>query len=157
MPSVKQSGSGRKKQWESPQIEDKQLRTAVMGGSTPSAKDVVKSANARGGKRHDMKGQQFADIGVLPDSDMVVNDERVGIHNHDYLVKKNIEFGVNAMFNSLPPGMDIEDQENCDIRKMPMKTIVSMGYPGDGWATEASNAKDTGRPGMTNYKGGKAT
>jgi hypothetical protein len=147
-----------KKQWESPQIEPKQLRTKVYGGRAPSKEDIVKSANARGGERHDMKGQSLADVGVLPDSDKLVNNELVGIKNHGYLVKKNLEFGPDVFYNSLPPGMDIEDQENCDIRAMEMKTVTSMGYPGDGWAdNEQGNAKDTGRPGMTNYKGGART
>ena len=149
---------GQKKQWESPQIEPKQLRTKVYGGNAASKEAIIKSANARGAVRHDMKGQSLADVGVLPDSDKMVGDERVGIHNHDYLVKKNLEFGPNALYNSLPPGMDIEDQECCDIRAMELKTVTSMGYPGDGWAdNEQGNEKDYGRPSMTNYKGGKAT
>jgi hypothetical protein len=151
-----QQGSG---QWESPQVEPKQLRTPVKGGKMPSQHDVIESANARGQMRHDMKGQQLADVGVLPDSDRIVNDERVGIHNHDYLVKKNLEFGVTANFNSLPPGMDIEDQENCDIRRMEMKAYEGgLGYPGDGWNDNPRGyEKDMGRPSMTNYRGGKAT
>ena len=142
-----------KKQWESPQVEPKQLRTKMYGGNAPSKEDIVKSANARGGQRHDMKGQRLADVGVLPDSAHMEGNEMVGIKDHDYLVKKNLEFGPSAMYNSLPPGMDIEDQENCDIRKMEMKTITAMGYPGDGW----TDGEDRGRPGMTNYTGGKAT
>lgn len=156
MPKVNQSGQ---KQWESPQIEAKQLRTPVSGGKSPTNADIVKSAHARGTQRHDMKGQQLADVGVLPDSDRMVHNERVGIHNHDYLVKKGIEFGPNALFNSLPPGMDIEDQENCDIRRMEMKAYRGgMGYPGDGWTdSESDGALDMGRPGMTNSGGGGST
>src|SRR5277367_2351637 len=105
MPKVNQKGE---KQWESPQITPQQTRTRVYGGEAPSNMDVVKSANARGTKRHDMKGQTLADVGVLPDSDRMVGDERVGIHNHDYLVKKNLEYGPEVHYNSLPPGMDIE-------------------------------------------------
>lgn len=154
MPMVK----GQKKQWESPQIEPKQLRTKVYGGKAPTKENIVKSANARGGMRHDMKGQELADIGVLPDSARMKGNEMVGIKNHDYLVKKNLEYGPSVMYNSLPPGMDIEDQENCDIRAMQMKTVTSMGYPGDGWAdNEMSSERDYGRPSKTNDKGGANT
>lgn len=154
MPMVK----GQKKQWESPQVEPKQLRTKVTGGKMASKEDIVKSANARGGERHDMKGQELADVGVLPDSARMKGNEMVGIKNHDYLVKKNLEFGPNAFYNTLPPGMDIEDQENCDIRTMQMKTIISMGYPGDGWAdNEMGGERDYGRPSKTNDHGGKRT
>jgi hypothetical protein len=155
MPMANQKGS---KQWESPQIEPKQLRTPVYGGKAPSKENIIKSANARGGQRHDMKGQALADVGVLPDSARMKGNEMVGIKNHDYLVKKKLEYGPDVFYNSLPPGMDIEDQEICDIRRMEMKTITSMGYPGDGWAdNEQGGERDYGRPGMTNYGGGKST
>lgn len=150
MPMLNQKESG---QWESPQIESKQLRTPVYGGKSPSKENIQKSANARGGMRHDMKGQRLADVGVLPDSATMAGNEMVGIKNHDYLVKKNLEFGPNVHYNSLPPGMDIEDQENCDIRRMELKTVTDMGYPGDGW----SDGADRGRPDKTNYSGGKRT
>jgi hypothetical protein len=156
MPKVNQKGNT---QWESPQITPQQTATKVKGGAMPSNMDIVDSANARGTKRHDMKGQQLADVGVLPDSDRIVGDERVGIHNHDYLVKKNLEFGPEIHYNSLPPGMDIEDQENCDIRKMEMKAYKGgLGYSGDGWtASDQDSTLDMGRPSMTNYTGGKGT
>lgn len=156
MPKLNQKGS---KQWESPQIEPKQVRTRVYGGDAPTNADIVKSANARGGQRHDMKGQSLADVGVLPDSDKIVGDERVGIHNHGYLMKKNLEYGPEVHYNSLPPGMDIEDQEVCDIRAMQMKAYTGgLGYVGDGWTdSESDGAKDMGRPGMTNYSGGAKT
>lgn len=154
MPKVNQKGS---KQWESPQITPDQLATPVSGGEAPSNMDIVKSANARGGMRHDMKGQGLADVGVLPDSDRMVGNERVGIHNHDYLVKKNLEYGADVHYNSLPPGMDIEDQENVDIRQMEMKAYKGgLGYPGDGWTkSDQDSTLDMGRPGETNYMGGK--
>lgn len=149
MAKVNQKGTA---QWESPQVVPKQLATEAMGGVAPSKEAVVRSANERGGKRHDMKGEAFADIGVLPDSAHMVGNEMVGVRDSGYLVKKNLEFGVSAFYNTLPPGMDIEDQENCDIRRMEMKTVTAMGYPGDGW----SDGEDRGRPSMTNYnQGGK--
>lgn len=116
-----------------PQTARSGMATPKRGGAMPSAKDVVASANARGGKRHEMKSEQYADEKVLPTSARMARNEMVGIKDSDYLVKKDIPYGVTAMFNSLPPGMDIEDQENADIRKMPFKTVTAMGYPGDGW------------------------
>lgn len=143
MAGIKQKGV-----YESPQAQKDGLGTKVYGGAAPSKEAIVKSANARGGKRHDMKGgNRYADVGVLPDSAKVVGDERVGICNEGYLTKKGlVEGGANVMLHSLPPGMNIEDQENADIRKMPMKTVTAMGYPGDGWTDGA----DYGRPGETN-------
>jgi hypothetical protein len=143
MAGMKQHGT-----YESPQAQKDGLGTKVYGGAAPSKESIVKSANARGGKRHDMKGgNRYADVGVLPDSAKVVGDERVGICNHDYLTKKGlVEGGANVMLHSLPPGMNIEDQENADIRKMPMKTVTAMGYPGDGW----TDGEDRGRPSETN-------
>jgi hypothetical protein len=108
------------------------MSTSKYGGATPSSKDVVKSANARGGKRHELNGNQYADEAVLPNSGGESLD-KAGIKNTGYLVKKGTPFGVNAFLNSLPPGMDIEDQELTDQRKMEMKTVTALGYPGDGW------------------------
>lgn len=151
----------RKDQWESPQQTPDQLSTPMLGGSTPSKEDVVRSANARAQKRHDMKGQKYADVGVLPDSDEMVNNELVGVKDHGYLVKKNTPWGVTAFFNTLPPGEDIEDQEMCDIREMEMRVYErGLGYPGDGWVTKPKGAAqipgkmDTGRADKTNYGGG---
>jgi hypothetical protein len=129
----------------------------------PDKKDVIRSVNARAQKRHEMKNQHLADEEVLPDSSEVVGDERVGIRDSGYLVKKNLEFGVNAFYLSLPPGMDIEDQENADIREMQLVVYdTGLGYPGDGWTprrgtgNQMPRVKDVGRPGETNYMG-KAT
>jgi hypothetical protein len=53
--------------------------------------------------------------------------------NSGYIVKKGTPYGEAAKFNFLPPGMDINDQENRDIRDMPLKKITAESYPGDGW------------------------
>jgi hypothetical protein len=107
-----------------------------------------------------VKNTDLADVDVLPDSSELINDERVGIKNNGYLVKKNLEFGVNAFYNSLPPGMDIEDQEVCDIREMDMVSYEGgLGYPGDGWTprrgpmNQMPRKVDRGRPAETNYIG----
>ena len=49
-----------------------------------------------------------------------------------WLTKKGTAFGEMAMFNQLPPGMDIDDQVYADIRQMPLKMVTEIGYPGDG-------------------------
>jgi hypothetical protein len=147
------------KQWETPQIEPDQLSTEVKGGMAPDKRDIVESVNARAQKRHEMKKQPLADMEVLPDSSELIGDERVGIRDWGYLAKKNTPYGVNAFFNSLPPGMDIEDQEICDIRQMTLRTYDGgMGYPGDGWSMRTRGSqmpmkKDVGRPETTNYVG----
>ena len=106
---------------------------AAKNAGQKSAKDVVASANARGAMRHEMKGSSLADVDVLPSSGGE-SLEKSGIKDSGYLVKKGLEFGVTAFYNSLPPGMDIEDQENTDIRKQEMKNYSGgMSYPGDGW------------------------
>jgi hypothetical protein len=149
----------RNKQYESPQVTPDQLATTSFGGDAPTHVDIIKSANARGQKRHEMKSQSVADLEVLPDSAEMVGNERVGIEDRGYIVKKGLEFGVNAMYQSLPPGMDIEDQENCDIRQEDMVVYSGgLGFPGDGWTRKQSGrAKDTGRAGMTNYVGKKSS
>lgn len=73
------------------------------------------------------------DEGVLPSSGGEVLD-KAGIKNTGYLTKKGTPSGLDARFNYLPPGMDIEDQRNADIRGQ--KQINYEGgitYPGDGW------------------------
>lgn len=120
------------KMYESPQVTSDRMSTPKLGGNSPSKESIVKSANARGGKRHEVSGDKYADTNVLPSSGGGSLD-KAGIHNDGYLVKKGTPHGVNAMFNSLPPGMDIEDQELTDQRTMELKTVTNLGYPGDGW------------------------
>jgi hypothetical protein len=121
------------KMYESPQAAADGLSTPKFGGESPSKADIVKSANARGGKRHEMKGDKYADLNVLPKSGGESVD-KTGINDTGYLVKKDTPWGVNAFFNTLPPGSDIEDQETADIRTENMKTWSGgLGFPGDGW------------------------
>ena len=143
-------------QYETPQIAPDQMGTQIYGGMAPSKEDVVRSANARGSKRHEMKGEDVADVNVLPDSSMMAGNEMVGIKDSGYIVKKGLEFGVNAFYNSLPPGMDIEDQELTDQREMQMVVYEGgVSFPGDGWTqrqlgSQMPRALDMGRPAMTN-------
>ena len=158
MPKLTQEKQG---MWETPQIVPDQLATEMYGGEAPTHVDVIKSANARAQKRHEMKKQALADLEVLPDSSELAGNEMVGVCNAGYITKKNLEYGVNSMTLSLPPGTDVEDQENADIRQMQM-VVFDQGtsYPGDGWVTRPRGSqmprkKDLGRPQETNYMGSK--
>ena len=123
MAKLTQSGPSN---WETPQITPDQSATEFFGGMAPSKDDIIRSANARSMRRHEVKQQHLADMDVLPDSAELMGNEMVGIRDTGYIAKKNLEFGVNAMYNSLPPGMDIEDQEYCDIRRMQVVDVT--GY-----------------------------
>jgi hypothetical protein len=145
--------------YETPQITPDQLATETYGGEAPTHVDIIRSANARAQKRHEMKNQKLADLEVLPDSAEVAGNEMVGVRNSGYITKKGLEFGVNAMTFSLPPGMDIEDQEISDIRREELVVYErGMSYPGDGWVPRTRGAQmtrknDVGRPEKTNYMG----
>ena len=158
MPKVNQQGT---KMYETPQVTSQNISTKIYGGDAPNMEDIIKSANARAQTRHEMKSTTVADVDNLPDSSRLVRNEMVGVKQNGYLVKKNLEFGVNAFYNSLPPGMDIEDKEITDIREMRMVTFEGgLGFPGDGWTDRADGQQmpdtlDMGRPEMTN-KIGKA-
>ena len=119
--------------YESPQTAKDGLSTGEFGGKAPDAKAIIKSANARAGKRHDMKGgDAYADENVLPKSGGASLDKD-GIDDSGYLTKKGLAYGNSAFYNTLPPGMDIEDQENIDSRKMELKTFKGgLSYPDDG-------------------------
>lgn len=131
MAKLNQSG---RTMYETPQAVSGNSATEFFGGMAPTKDDIIKSANARAQKRHEMKSQNVADESVLPDSARMTGNEMVGIKDEGYIVKKDLEFGANAMYNSLPPGMDIEDQETSDIRKQKLKTYSGgLGYPDDGW------------------------
>jgi hypothetical protein len=119
-----------------PQVGTKEHSTKTYGGEAPTKDDVIKSANARGGKRHEVKGDDLADMNQLSDTGKMAGNEMVGVKNNGYLTKKDLPYGVEVFYNTLPPGSDIEDQEIADIREMKMKTITPLGYPGDGFGGE---------------------
>jgi hypothetical protein len=160
MPKVNQKNRA---SYETPQTTPNQLSTPMFGGTAPSKDDVIRSAHARGGMRHEMKNSELADIDVIPDSAEMLGNEMVGVRNNGYLVKKGLEFGVNAFYNTLGPGMDIEDQENADIRAMDMVVYEGgISFPGDGWTHRSlggqmPRTKDMGRPAMTNKNGSAKT
>lgn len=127
MPKLSKKG-----QYESAQAAPDEMSTPYYGGTAPNKEDIIKSANARGTQRHEVKGDELADENVLPSSGGETLDV-AGIKDSGYLTKKGLPFGPAVFYNTLPPGMDIEDQELIDVRVMPMKTITDLGYPGDGW------------------------
>lgn len=92
--------------------------TTPMGGKEAFADPMPRPAHNIGGMQS-LKN----DIG-----------EKSGFQTNfsDYIDKKGTPYGEAAKFNMMPPGMDISNQENSDIREMPLKQIIDLGYPGDG-------------------------
>lgn len=75
--------------------------------------------------------------------------EKAGFQTGGYIVKKGTPVTMGAtigyIFNRMPPGMNIENQDCADIRAEPMKEIVNTrGYPGDGWSGATANPEDVG-------------
>ena len=71
---------------------------------------------------------------VLPSSEKMAGNEMVGVKDSGYIDKKGTPSGLDARFNMLPPGMEIEDQKNADIREQRLSTYKGgISYPGDGW------------------------
>jgi len=127
------TSSAKNSDFESNQDNLKTHVTPTYGGKAPSHNDIIKSVNARSKMRHETGGDKYADVNVLPQSggEML---EKAGVNNNGYLVKKGTPYGAEVFFNSLPPGMDITDQEMADIREETMKTWSGgLSYPGDGW------------------------
>lgn len=59
--------------------------------------------------------------------------EKSGFQTTGYINKKGTPYGEGVMFNKMPPGMDIGNQDVVDIRDMPMKRLTDESFPGDGW------------------------
>lgn len=119
--------------YESPQANPDGLSTGEFGGKSPGAKEVIKSANARGSKRHAMVSPSDNEADSLFGRSGGSAVEKDGIDNSSYITKKGLAYGANAFYNSLPPGMDIEDQETADIRKMTQYDYNGgCSYPKDG-------------------------
>lgn len=68
--------------------------------------------------------------------------EKSGFQTDGYIDKKGTTYGESAKFNMLPPGMDITNQENCDIRNMPFMKLIDTSYPGDGWEPAPRDIKE---------------
>lgn len=119
------------KMYASPQAARDGMATP-MGADTEAG--VSKAANSRSSKRHAVKSPSNNEADSLfPGAGSGEVLDKAGVNNAGYIVKKNTPYGVGAMFNTLPPGMDIEDQEIADIREEPYKQVTNKSYPGDGW------------------------
>lgn len=70
----------------------------------------------------------------ISDMQSMQNDigEASGFQTSGYLNKKGTSYGEGAKLNQMPPGMDISNQDNADIRSMELKKITPSGYEGDG-------------------------
>jgi hypothetical protein len=65
--------------------------------------------------------------------------EKSGFITDGYLDKGDTPYGEEAKFNYMPPGMDIDNQVMAEIHEMPMRTVVDVSYPDDGWAPKPRN------------------
>lgn len=81
-----------------------------------------------------MKKPTNSGIDSLGEMNSVRNDigEKSGFQTSGYINKKGTPYGEGVMFNKMPPGMDIGNQDICDINNMPMKKLTDLDYPGDG-------------------------
>lgn len=88
--------------------------------------------------------------------------EKAGFQTSGYINKKGTPYAMGAeigyIFNRMPPGQEIEDQDTKDIRAQPYKELVSAsGYPGDGWSGSSGSLSDIGpniEPGGTAKEAG---
>lgn len=119
--------------YESPQTAKDGLSTGEFGGKSPGAREVIKSANARSTMRHAVKSPSDNEADSLFPASGGASVDKDGINNHDYITKKGLHYGVQAFYNTLPPGQDIDDQENIDVRRMEMRTYQGgVSFPTDG-------------------------
>ena len=77
--------------------------------------------------------------------DGLYNDigEMSGFITDGYLDKSHTPYGEAAKFNFLPPGMDIDNQQNAEINQMAMHSYMGgESYPGDGWMPKPRDVKE---------------
>jgi len=80
-------------------------------------------------------GKQYPQLGEVTymNSETEENLDNPGFTaNGSHLFKHGLPYGERALFNYLPPGMDITRQANAVINEMPLKLVTEMQYPGDG-------------------------
>ena len=80
--------------------------------------------------------------------------DKAGLQTTGYIDKKGTPVTMGAqigyIFNRLPPGMNIMNQDVCDIRDEPMKELVSTaGYPGDGWTGSGGGSAQSPEPNVS--------
>lgn len=127
MPKAKSGG------YESKQTAGDGLSTGEFGGKSPGAREVIKSANARSTQRHAVKSISDSEADSLFPASGGATLDKDGVDNSNYITKKGLQYGVQAFYNTLPPGPDIDDQENIDVRRMEMRTYQGgVSFPTDG-------------------------
>ncbi|MDB5975153.1 MAG: hypothetical protein JWR07_1913 [Nevskia sp.] len=113
----------------------------------PAGKSAAYTGQMRGNAQRDKFGDP---LGAVPPGIKGMNSTHNDIGEQSgfdgdtssYIVKKGTPYGEAAKFNFLPPGMDISNQENVDIRGMELKTITEFGYPGDGWEPKPRDVEE---------------
>ena len=87
--------------------------------------------------------------------------DKAGFQTGGYITKKGTPVTMGAqmgyIFNRLPPGMNIKNQDTSDQRAEPFKQLVeTSGYPGDGWSGSSSSVESLGSQHESNgtVKGG---
>ena len=113
----------------------------------PSDKGVDNQGQMKGGSRADKFGENMPEQpegikGVQSLHDDIGEKSGFDGEAANYQVKKGTAYGEAAKLNFLPPGMDITNQENVDIRNMPLRTLVDFSYPGDGWEPKPRDLKE---------------
>ena len=103
-------------------------KTNNMPGSNAGQMKVLPSENFADPMN---SGAPAAIIGIEGLHDDI--GEKSGFITDGYLDKLGTPYGEGAKFNFLPPGMEIDNQENREINEMPLRTVTAMSYPGDGW------------------------
>lgn len=118
------------------------VKAPVAGNVGPSRTAVVPNQpGARAGQMSG-KGQPFGEPmndgapAAIKGLSGTHNDigEMSGFITDGYLDKQRTPYGEAAKFNFLPPGMEIDNQENAEINMMPLRILVAESYPGDGWS-----------------------
>lgn len=128
------------------------VKTDIAGDVKPVKN--VSYANHGGMNEGQMRGNAQMDKFASPMNDGVVapikdmgrtfNDigEVSGFITDGYIDKGGTPYGEAAKFNFLPPGMEIDNQENAEIHMMPLRKLTGISYPGDGWMPEPRDIEE---------------
>ena len=103
----------------------------------PKARQPVYEGEMRGNAQpNDRFAKPLTNYSHSPEGLGVMHNdigEMSGFQIDGYFDKNGQPYGEAVKLNYLPPGMDISNQANADIRNMPMKYVTSHSFPGDGW------------------------
>ena len=80
-----------------------------------------------------VEGAPIPEAGDLSDMQSMTSEslDRPGFQTNGYINKKGTCYGEAAKFNYLPPGQDIDEQENADINDMKQLNLVDFrGFDG---------------------------